>query len=430
MQANDNYFSGFGGYFESEALANTLPKQQNSPQQVANGLYAEQLNGSAFTCPRQTNKYSWFYRIHPSVKQGEFQPVEQSHWLSPPFNDFPTPPTQYRWDPLDIPKHACDFIQGIHTVAAHGDPAQHTGAAIHWYVANTSMTEQYFYNADGDLLIVPESGRLQINTECGVLTIDPQEIAVIPRGIKFQVVLLDDTARGYICENFGAHFILPDLGPIGANGLAYPRHFLTPTAAFEDKAGEFTLITKYQGNLWQAELNHSPLDVVAWHGNYVPYKYDLRLFNVMNTVSFDHADPSIFTVLTSPSNTPGVANIDFVIFPPRWLVAEHTFRPPYYHRNIMSEFMGLLAGVYDAKAGGFAPGGGSLHNCMSAHGPDNQSLQEALKAKLKPQQYKNTMAFMFESIFAWRPTTWALERKQQNYLACWQDIPNTFSSVS
>jgi len=427
MTENLTYHSGHHNHFSSEAVPDTLPKGQNSPQRVAHGLYAEQLSGTAFTAPRVRNLRSWFYRIHPSVMQGEFHPLEQPLLRSAPFSDQPTPPTQLRWDPLPLPEKPTDFIQGLITMAGNGDPTTHTGGAIHHYAINTSMTDSYFYNADAELLFVPEQGGLLLKTEFGFMEIEPFEIAVIPRGVKFQVCLLEDTARGYLCENFGANFVIPDLGPIGANGLANPRDFQTPVARFEQKEGDFKLIAKFHGHLWQAPLHHSPLDVVAWHGNYVPYKYNLKLFNTINTVSFDHPDPSIFTVLTSQTNTPGVANIDFVIFPERWMVADHTFRPPYYHRNIMSEYMGLITGVYDAKENAFVPGGASLHNCMSAHGPDKDAYLKATKQELKPNHFRNTMAFMFESCFVWQPTEFALTSKlrQTDYLDCWQGFPIT-----
>ncbi|HSP33744.1 MAG TPA: homogentisate 1,2-dioxygenase domain-containing protein, partial [Thermoanaerobaculia bacterium] len=265
-------------------------------------------------------------------------------------------------------------------------------------------------------------------TEFGVLDVERAEICVIPRGVKFRVELPDGTARGYVCENYCAFLRLPELGPIGANGLAAARHFLSPVAAFEERDGDCEVIAKFGGNLWSAKMDHSPLDVVAWHGNYAPYKYDLRLFNTINTVSFDHPDPSIFTVLTSPSEVAGTANLDFVIFPPRWMVGEHTFRPPYFHRNFMNEYMGLVFGVYDAKAEGFEAGGGSLHNCMSAHGPDAETFEAASSAKLEPQQIRDTLAFMFETRFVLRPTAHAMNapQLQRDYIECWQDLKKNF----
>src|SRR5437762_657641 len=336
-----------------------------------------------------------------------------------------------RWDPLPIPSAPTDFIDGLLTFAGNGDVSMQAGIAIHVYACNRSMPDRFFYDADGELLIVPQFGALGIATELGTLDLRPGEVAVIPRGLRFAVELDDANARGYVCENYGAMLRLPELGPIGANGLANPRDFLTPVAAFEDREGSFELIAKFGGRLWSAPIDHSPLDVVAWHGNLAPYKYDLARFNAMNTVSFDHADPSIFTVLTSPSDTPGSANVDFVIFPPRWMVAEHSFRPPWFHRNVMSEFMGLVHGVYDAKDQGFVPGGASLHNCMAGHGPDATTFERATSATLTPQKIDNTLAFMFESRYVIRPTRFALEapQLQKDYLDCWQGLAKHFTGM-
>jgi len=347
---------------------------------------------------------------------------------SGPFNEMPTPPNQMRWNPLPTPTEKTDFVDGIVTLGGNGDPSMQDGVGVHLYVANTSMHDRFFYNADGEMLILPQQGRLLLRTELGILEAAPGELAVIPRGIKFRAELPDGAARGYICENYGQSFRLPDLGPIGANGLASPRDFLTPVAAYEDREGAFEVIARFLGRLWRAEIDHSPLDVVAWHGNYAPYKYDMARFNCINTVSFDHPDPSIFTVLTAPSGLAGTANVDFVIFPPRWLVAEHTFRPPWFHRNMMNEFMGLIFGQYDAKAEGFLPGGASLHNCMSGHGPDAETFERASAADLKPHYIDGTLAFMFETRLPVRPTRFALEEKilQHEYYECWQSLKKNF----
>lgn len=424
------YLAGFSNHFQTEAIKDALPKDQNSPQKVPYGLYTEQLSGTAFSVLRHNNLHSWLYRILPSVLHSEFKLIKNSNINNNIITQqTPIPPTQLRWTPPPYPKSPTDFINGLITIAHNGDLSKHLGAAIHLYAINKSMQENFFYNADGDFLIVPQAGKLIFKTEFGILEIQPGEIIVIPRGIKYQVDLIDKQARGYILENFGPHFRLPELGVIGANGLANPRDFLYPTAAFEEKQGKFKLLTKFQGNLWSADIKHSPLNVVAWHGNYAPYKYDLQRFNTINSVSFDHIDPSIFTVLTSPSLVTGVANIDFVIFPDRWMVAEHTFRPPYFHRNIMSEYMGLIHGAYDAKEEGFVPGGGSLHNCMSAHGPDADAYHKAINATLKPIHYHGTLAFMFESCYVWQPTKLALEAnfRQKNYLKCWKGLTAHFS---
>jgi homogentisate 1,2-dioxygenase len=428
MPSQVQYQSGFGNEFATEAVAGALPQGQNAPQQTPLGLYTEQLSGSPFTTPRVHNRRTWTYRIRPSVTHKPFTEAPQSHLLGGPFTDIPTPPNQLRWSPFAIPETPTDFVDGLITLAGNGDPAMQTGVAIHIYAANRSMEGRYFYTADGELLIVPQLGPLRIATELGMLEVSPGEIAVIPRGIKLRVDLPESPARGYVCENYGLPFRLPDLGPIGANGLANARDFVAPVAAFEDLEGDFRIVAKFLGRLWTAEIDHSPLDVVAWHGNYAPYKYDLARFNCINTVSFDHPDPSIFTVLSSPTAIAGTANCDFVLFPPRWLVAEHTFRPPWFHRNLMNEFMGLIRGVYDAKAEGFLPGGASLHNCMSGHGPDAETFERASTAELKPQYLADTLAFMFETQLVLRPTRYAMETRvlQHEYFECWQGLKKRF----
>jgi homogentisate 1,2-dioxygenase len=423
------YQSGFGNEFATEAIKGALPVGQNSPQRCPFDLYAEQMSGSAFTAPRGENRRTWMYRIVPSVVHKPYHIAGNGLLRSTPFAERPAPPNQLRWSPISIPSEPTTFVQGLHTMGGNGDAIMQSGVAIHVYVANTSMKNEAFYNADGEMLIVPQQGGLKFITELGCIIAKPKEIVVIPRGIKFKVELLDDNARGYICENYGAPFRLPDLGPIGANGLANPRDFETPIAAFEDVEQEYEFTAKFQGNLWKAESPYSPFSVVAWLGNYAPYKYDLEKFMVINTVSFDHPDPSIFTVLTSPSEIRGTANADFVIFPPRWMVAEHTFRPPWFHRNFMSEFMGLITGEYDAKAEGFVPGGCSLHNQMAGHGPDAATFERASSVDLKPQYIDKTMAFMFETRFAVRPTEYALSTAelQHEYYTCWQDLKPTFA---
>ena len=423
------YNSGFGNEFATEAIAGALPVGQNSPQKPAFGLYAEQFSGTSFTTPRLLNKRSWLYRIRPSVTHKPFRQISNNLLKSTPFDETPVSPNQLRWNPLPMPNGALDFIDGLTTIAGCGDLFAQNGIAVHIYRANKPMTERFFSNSDGEMLIVPEKGALRIFTELGVLEAGAGEVVVLPRGLKFRVELPDGEARGYICENYGAQLRLPDLGPIGANGLANSRDFQTPVAWYEDRDGSFQQVGKFGGNLWAGEIDHSPLDVVAWHGNYAPYKYDLRRFNTIGSISFDHPDPSIFTVLTAPSHDLGVANLDFVIFPDRWLVAENTFRPPWFHRNVMSEYMGLVFGQYDAKEEGFVPGGGSLHNQMSAHGPDAEAFQKASNAELKPQKLTGTMAFMFETRYILRPTRFALETEallQTNYFEVWQKLAKNF----
>ena len=424
------YQSGFGNEFATEALPGALPAHRNSPQRVAYGLYAEQLSGTAFTAPRSHNRRAWLYRIRPAALHQPFRQIDHGRIVSR-FDQLSASPNQLRWDPLPLPTAPTDFIDGWVTMAGNGSPQSHSGNAIHLYACNRAMDGRYFYNADGELLIVPQQGRLLIATEFGPIAIEPQEIAVIPRGVRFQVSLPDGAARGYICENFGALLRLPDLGVIGSNGLANPRDFLTPHAAYEDVEGDFQLVSKFNGNLWSASIGHSPLDVVAWHGNYAPYKYDLRHFSPIGSIGNDHPDPSIFLVLQSVSDTPGVDTLDFVVFPPRWLVAEDTFRPPWFHRNVASEFMGLITGQYDAKAEGFVPGGASLHNCMSGHGPDAATFEKASAADTRlPHKVDQTMAFMFETRLPLCPTAYAMAspQLQSDYYACWSGIQKHFNA--
>ena len=415
------YQPGFGNLFSSEALPGALPAEQNSPQRPPHGLYPEVLSATAFTVPRAENFSTWMYRLRPSAMHAPFKRASDGLVRSGPFDEVETPPNRLRWDPLPIPSKATDFVDGLVTLAGSGEPAAQAGLAVHVYRANRSMTERYFTCADGELMFVPQQGELLLATELGRLAVAPGEIAVVPRGLKFRVELLEDAARGYLCENYGALFRLPELGPIGSQGLAQSRDFLAPVAAFEDKDEKCEVVAKFMGALWATQLERSPLDVVAWHGRCAPYKYDLARFMAVNTVTVDHCDPSIFTVLTSPSGQPGVANCDFVIFPPRWVVAEHTFRPPWFHRNFMSELMGLVQGVYDGKAEGFLPGGVSLHNSMSAHGPDAATWARASAERLEPVRYKDTLAFMWESRYVFRPTKFAIEAKerQRKYDTVW-----------
>ncbi|KAB2850245.1 MAG: homogentisate 1,2-dioxygenase [Hyphomicrobiaceae bacterium] len=428
---SERYMPGFGNDFETEALPGALPQGQNSPQKCAYGLYAEQLSGSPFTAPRGTNERSWLYRIRPSVRHtGPFRRIELPLWrTAPAIDDHELPLGQYRWGPVPIPREPLTFLSGMRTMTTAGDVNTQAGMAAHVYLVSKSMQDEYFFNADGELLFLPQQGSVCFFTEFGRITTGPGEICVIPRGMKFKVELVDGPARGYVCENYGAKFTLPDRGPIGANCLANPRDFKTPVAAFEGKEKPASLTVKWCGRFHETKLDHSPLDVVAWHGNYAPYKYNLRHYAPVGAILFDHPDPSIFTVLTAPSETAGTANVDFVIFPERWLVAEHSFRPPWYHMNIMSEFMGLIYGVYDAKPEGFVPGGMSLHNCMLPHGPDKQAFEHASNVELKPVKLTGTMAFMFETRFPQHLTRFAAELStlQKDYADCWTGLERKFT---
>jgi homogentisate 1,2-dioxygenase len=425
-----HYQSGFNNEHETEAEPGALPVGQFSPQQHPLGLYAEQLSTTAFTAPRHSNRRTWCYRIQPSVSQSAFKLWTQPNIETAPVNEM-CPHQALRWSPEPDLESATDFVEGLTTIAANGDARTQVGLAVHWYQTNRSMERRYFYSADGEFLFVPVEGEMLISTELGKLSIAPGEIAVIPRGIKFQANPLRESARGYLAENYGAPLDLPERGPVGANGFANQRDFFYPVAAYEDMQTRTEIVAKFGGRLFKAEMDHSPLNVVGWAGSSAPYKYDLARFNTINTVSFDHPDPSIFTVLTSPSDTPGVANLDFVIFPPRWMVAEHTFRPPWYHRNVMSEFMGLVKGQYDAKKAGFEPGGVSLHNMMTPHGPERAVFDQAASVELKPEKLENTLAFMFESRYAFVPTKIAMEspQLQNDYQDCWSGLEAKFNRL-
>src|SRR6185295_18446826 len=424
------YLSGFGNEFSSEAVSGALPKEQNAPQKPPLGRYIEELNGTAFTAPRGVSRSDWTYRIRPSATHKPFRSISAGLVRSGPFNEVPPTPNQLRWKPIPMPTAPTDFVDGIATLGGNGDPLQQAGAAVHMFAANTSMRDRFFYNADGELVIVPQQGRLTVHTELGILDVQPGEICLVPRGVKFRIELPDGSARGYICENYGQHLRLPDLGPIGTAGLANARDFLAPVAAFEDREGDFRIVAKFGGGLWEAEIDHSPLDIVAWRGNYVPFKYDLNRFQCINTVTFDHPDPSIYCVLASPTAVPGTSNVELGCFPPRWTVAEHTFRPPPFHRNVASEFLGLISGEYIGKSDAFVPGSASLHNCMSGHGPDAAAYQRGREADLKPQYLDNTLVFLFETQLAVRPTKFALETDllERDYYTHWQGLKKHFEA--
>jgi len=428
FQAPLRYQSGFGNEHATEAIEGALPRGRNSPQRAPFDLYPELISGTAFTAPRHENRRTWMYRRQPSVVSGRYQPCAQPRWTTGADREAAIAPEPMRWHPLPLEGVDADVIDGMHTIVANGDAEAQAGVAAHIYLASRSMGRRAFVNADGEMLFVPQQGRLSITTELGRLDVKPGEIAVLPRGLVFKIDLPDGLSRGYVCENYGAQFRLPELGPIGSNGLANARDFLAPVAAYEEGEGGYEIVKKFGGRFWTAPMKQSPFNVVAWHGNLAPVKYDTANFMTIGSISFDHPDPSIFTVLTSPSDTPGTANCDFVIFPPRWLVMEDTFRPPWYHRNLMSEFMGLVYGEYDAKPGGFKPGGASLHNAMVPHGPDEEAFEKASSMDLKPQKLDNTLAFMFESRYRFVPTAFARQSPalDQDYADCWAGLKDQF----
>jgi homogentisate 1,2-dioxygenase len=427
------YMPGFGNDFETEALPGALPQGQNSPQKCNYGLYAEQLSGTAFTAPRGQNERTWCYRIRPSVKHvTRFAKIAVPYWKSAPnVQDDIVSLGQYRWDPIPHSAAALTWISGMRTMTTAGDVNIQTGMASHVYLVTHSMQDEYFYSADSELLVVPQEGRLRFCTELGVIDLEPKEIAILPRGLVYRVEVIDGPARGFVCENYGQKFDLPSRGPIGANCMANPRDFKCPVAAFEDREARSRVVIKWCGQFHETWIDHSPLDIVAWHGNYCAYKYDLRTYSPVGAVLFDHPDPSIFTVLTAPSGQEGTANIDFVLFRERWMVAEHSFRPPWYHKNIMSELMGNIYGIYDAKPKGFVPGGMSLHNCMLPHGPDRNAFEGASNAVLKAEKLEETMSFMFETRFAQHLTAFAAKEAplQDDYIDCWASLEKKFDGT-
>lgn len=427
------YMPGFGNDFETEALPGALPQGMNSPQKCEYGLYAEQLSGTAFTAPSHQNERTWCYRIRPSVKHSyRYKKIDVPYWKSAPNIDPDVVSLgQYRWSPFDANGQDLNWITGMRTMTSAGDVNTQVGMASHVYLVTKSMEDEYFFSADSELLVVPQEGRIRFYTELGIIDLEPKEIAIIPRGLVYRVELLEGPARGFVCENYGQKFELPARGPIGANCMANPRDFKTPVAAFEDREVTSTVTVKWCGQFHVTEIQQSPLDVVAWHGNYAPIKYDLRAYCPVGAVLFDHPDPSIFTVLTAPSGQPGTANIDFVLFRERWMVAEDTFRPPWYHKNIMSELMGNIYGVYDAKPDGFAPGGISLHNMMLPHGPDKNAFEGASNSKLQAEKLDNTMSFMFETRFPQHLTEFAAKEAplQDDYIECWTDLEKHFDGT-
>ena len=427
------YMPGFGNDFETEALPGALPQGQNSPQKCNYGLYAEQLSGTAFTAPRGENERTWCYRIRPSVKHvGRFSRIDMPYWKSAPLIDPDIQSlVQNRWDPVPMPDTPHTWLSGMRSMTTAGDVTTQVGMASHTFMLNTDMQDEYFYSADSELMVVPQMGKLRFWTELGIIDIEPLEIVILPRGLVYKVTLPDGPARGFVCENYGAKFDLPNRGPIGANCLANPRDFKTPVAAFEDRDAKSRVVIKWCGQFHETFIDHSPLDVVAWHGNYAPVKYDLRTYSPVGAILFDHPDPSIFTVLTAPSGHEGTANIDFVIFRDRWLPAENTFRPPWYHKNIMSEFMGNIHGQYDAKPKGFVPGGMSLHNMMLPHGPDHNAFEKASNEPMVPVKLENTMAFMFETRFPQHLTPFAAHEAplQDDYADCWDGLEKKFDGT-
>lgn len=422
------YMTGFGNEFETEALPNALPVGQNSPQKPAYGLYSELFSATTFPAPRARNRRTYMFRIHPSVQAPKYSRIDNSLIATPPFDTVPTP-NNMRWDAFEIGGEDADFIDGLATICGVGGPIAQSGMAMHIYRVTRSMSDRVFTNNDGEMIVMPQQGALRFVTELGVLEAAPGAIVILPKGIRFRVELPEGPARGFVCENFSQAFHLPELGLIGSNGLANAADFYAPVAAYEDRNTPCELVQKYAGNLWATELPYSPLDVVAWRGNCAPMLYDAEKFVALGTATVDHPDPSIFCALTSGGDAVLGPNVDMLILPPRWLVAEHSFRPPGFHRNCVCEMVALIKGRHQGKTGGFGPGGFSIHNNFAPHGPDVNTVQMAREEELKPMKLEGTLAFLFETRFPLAVTPFAHEAKenQADVVAMWQGFPHLFS---
>lgn len=437
-QQKYKYLRGFfGDGYQSEALEGAVPEKYNSPQLAPHGLYAEQLSGTPFTKGRRVLERTWLYKIQPSAghQRAAYRPVSNPSAFPMLLKPKHATPAQKRWPPVPLPADSqqIDWVHGMVCTAGAGSEETKAGIRIYHYAANISMGNSSFCSSDGDILILPEKGELDVVTEMGRMQVRPGEVCCIQRGIKYKVDIVDGKAvRGYACETFEGAFHPPDLGPMGTNGLANPRDFMRPSAWYEDKQCDWMHYQKFLGEMFELPQSRSPFDTVGWHGNYIPWKYDLARFCAINSVTYDHVDPSSFTVVTSQTGgrEPGTASCDFVIFPPRWMVQEGTFRPPYYHRNCMSEYMGNISGQYEAKAQGFVPGAATLHSCMAGHGPDVQGFEGAIKIDTtKPMHLGfDNLAFMFESAYILRLTDYAVTTNpaEADYWKVWQGFRKMF----
>jgi homogentisate 1,2-dioxygenase len=403
--------AGFCNFHESETLPGALPVDQNSPRSSPYGLYAEQLNATGFVAPREANRRSWMYRIRPSAEQGPLAPLAHER-LRGDFSGEPVEANLAGWGPLPFPASPTDFVDGLATLGGAGSPSSRRGYAVHLYAANRGMEDRCFSDADGDLLLLPEEGSLTLLTELGVLQVHPGQLALVPRGVRFSVLLGGSRARGYVGESFGRPFSLPERGPVGANGLADARHFRGPVARHEERlCPGYRVTVKLGGALFEATQDHSPFDVVAWHGNHFPTVYDLAAFSPAGNARVDHIDPSIHTVLTSPLDEAGANGLDLVVFTPRWDATEHTFRPPYFHRNVATELNGIIREV--ASAGSpFARGCCFLTPSFTPHGVLATGVERTLalddeRADQARRSADSSLWFQFESTLPFSPTAWA-----------------------
>ena len=417
MQRDDfEYLSGFGNALSSEAREGVLPPRQNTPRKVPFGLYAEQINGTGFTLERAHNQRVWLYRLRPQIVVSGWEKLPASQFVGR-FDEGSVSPELLRFAPQAWPETDVDFIGGLVTFAGAGDPCAKTGFAIHQYAASVDMVRRAAANLDGDLLVVPQEGALRVQTELGWLLVSPGEILILPRGIRFRVELPDGRARGFVGELFNGHYRLPERGLVGANGLADERHFRAPVASFEDLEAPYEIVHKQGGDLWRTTVNASPFDVVAWHGRYAPFKFDLMDFNAYWGANWDHSDPSILTVLTSPHDDHGRNAVDFAVFRGRWDATQDTFRPPYMHRNSAVEFNAVIKSP--RTKGAYRPGAVTYTPYLMPHGVSVSGYEAAVgqsdeHANEPRRSSDDELWIQFESTYLLRVMPWILDSPQRD----------------
>jgi homogentisate 1,2-dioxygenase len=424
---------GFGSVHESEALEGALPRDQNAPRRCPYDLVPELINGTPFTVRNVDNSKMWTYRIHASFSQTAFHPLPNARFATP-LGD--VEPNRSRWAPHPIPAPSTptDFVDGLVTLGGAGDVLSGPGFAIHVYAANADMLDRCFSNADGDLLVIPQEGALDVRTELGWLSVPIGSILFVPRGLKFAIGLPENVGRGWVLEVFGTKLRLPERGLVGSNGLAEARHFRAPHASYEDREcpDGFQHVTKTGGRLFEATHTFSPFDVVAWYGNHAPFVYDLMHFAPVASVRFDHQDPSIFTVLTAPLDDHGRAVADFVFFPPRWEVIEHSFRPPFAHRNAASE-VNMVVRTPKPYSTGYEPGCTFLSPLLTAHGVGTKTYDAILDLPHDhvdpPQRIPDESLWaMVESALPFRTTAWARDTEllDATFLSAFEGMKKRF----
>ncbi|RSL87550.1 hypothetical protein CDV31_016235 [Fusarium ambrosium] len=434
------YLNGLGNLHQSEAFPDAVPLVNSYPQHAKYGLRSEKVSGTSFTAtPRSQNLWSFLYRARPSYNHGTFELWNQHLETANPSRPKHLTPNSYVWPTFNVTKG--DWT-AQHLLGGNGSPTDKTGVAIWLFHVNKDMPPQtVFSSQDGEALIVPQTGALDIQTEYGKLLVRQQEIAVIPRGIKYRVTLPEGKeARGYVLELYQGHFRLPELGIIGSIGLANPRDFQVPTASFDGKIesqgdtqvavandgrGEWTIISRLDTKLWFATQDSTPFDVAGWQGTLYPYKYDVRRFNYIGNLNYDHADPSVFVVLTSQSygKEPGTAVVDFAAVGEHWHPAQHTLRVPWYHRNTASEFVFPIIAEQDPKSrlntsDTFGPWGAWLNANMVTHGSNEQEYAEwQAKDTLTPMKLQDfgVTSAIIETEATLLLTDWAFEAATKNF---------------